>query len=191
MTSPQHAGRINLRRSDDNERFVAFAFSAAEMLVETDAEGVASFAAGAFRTHFGRPSDSFNQTNIRDMIAPIDHETLEEALCQLAERGRVSPFIVRLANADRTPIALSGIALPAPGRPPRFCLSFARLPAAAPGVLRAGAGKALSQGGRGGADEGRRRTQPHRDPVGVQARAVGEPGPRRGARKTRTRRTRY
>ncbi len=134
-----------LRRSEDNERFVAFAFSAAEMLVETDGAGLTNFAAGAFRTHFGRVSDSFCNRNIRDMVATIDHETLEEALYQLADRGRVSPFIVRLANPDRTPVALSGIALPTPGRPARFCLSFARLPAAAPGVLRAGAGKALSQ----------------------------------------------
>jgi EAL domain-containing protein (putative c-di-GMP-specific phosphodiesterase class I) len=138
------AERVKLRRADDNERFVAFAFSAAEMLLETDCAGVACFAAGAFRTYFGHVSDAFCHTNIRDMVAHIDHEKLAEALRQLGERGRVSPFIVRLANAERTPIALSGIALPSPGQPVRFCFSFARLPAAAPGLWRSGPSKALS-----------------------------------------------
>jgi len=135
---------VKLRRSDDNERFVAFAFSAAEMLLETDGAGAACFAAGAFRTYFGQVADAFCNTNIRNLVANIDHEKLEEALSQLAGRGRVSPFIVRLANAERTPVALSGIALPSPGRPARLCFSFAQLPAAAPGLWQSGPGKALS-----------------------------------------------
>jgi EAL domain-containing protein (putative c-di-GMP-specific phosphodiesterase class I) len=144
MTTSSSADKVNLRRQDDNERFVAFAFSAAEMLVETEVAGVVNFAAGAFRTHFGRVADAFCNSNVRDMVAFVDHEKIDEALQQLVERGRVCPFVIRLANTDRTPLALSGIVLPSAGRPARYCFSFARLPAAAPSIVRAGAGKVLT-----------------------------------------------
>ncbi len=126
-------------RSEENERFVAFAFSAAEMLVETDAVGTTTFAAGAFRSRFNRPPESFCGRSVLEMVAPVDHEAVSAALTLLVERGRVTPFTIRLADADRTPLAISGLALANTARPLRLSLSFARLPAPAAGVLRPGA----------------------------------------------------
>jgi hypothetical protein len=49
----QPSGGVWLRRADNNERFVAFAFAAADLVVETEASGRVMYAAGAFRPGSG------------------------------------------------------------------------------------------------------------------------------------------
>jgi EAL domain-containing protein (putative c-di-GMP-specific phosphodiesterase class I) len=117
-------------RRVDNERFVAFAFAGADMLVETDAAGIVTYAAGAFRSRFRQPPEAFIDHAVRELVAPVDHQALNAALAQLAERGRLLPLMVRLSDPERTPLALAGMVLPVQGHPLRLCLSFAR--AAAP-----------------------------------------------------------
>jgi EAL domain-containing protein (putative c-di-GMP-specific phosphodiesterase class I) len=118
----------------DNERFVAFAFAGADMLVETDAAGTVTYAAGAFRSKFGQPAEAFVDHAVRELVAPVDHEALDAALVLLVQRGRLLPLMVRLSDAERTPLALAGMVLPAQGRPLRLCLSFARAPAPLPSM---------------------------------------------------------
>jgi EAL domain-containing protein (putative c-di-GMP-specific phosphodiesterase class I) len=133
----QDSGRS---RRLDNERFVAFAFAGADMLVETDASGSVTYAAGAFRSKFGHPPEAFIDHAVRELVAPVDHEALDAALAMLVERGRLLPLMIRLADSERTPLALAGIVLPAQGRPPRLCLSFARAPAPLPSLRLADGG---------------------------------------------------
>lgn len=113
----------------DQERFVGFAFAGADLLAEVDATGRITFAAGAFRTKFGRACEEFVGQSIRDLITPSDHELLEASLTLLVARGRLWPLVVQLANPDRTQVALAGVSLPMPGAARRLCLSFARPPA--------------------------------------------------------------
>ena len=47
----------------------------------------------------------------------------------LMERGRLLPWVVRLANRERSPMAVSGLRLARPGRPVRLCLTFSLPPA--------------------------------------------------------------
>ena len=117
------------RRADNNERFVAFAFAGADMVVETDASGTVTYAAGAFRSKFARPPEAFIGQPVRDLVAPVDHEALNTALALLVERGRLLPLMIRLSDAARTPLALAGMALPAADASRRLCLSLARPPA--------------------------------------------------------------
>lgn len=117
------------RRADTNERFVAFAFAGADMVVETDAGGIVTYAAGAFRSKFARPPEAFIGHPVRDLVAPVDHEALNTALALLVERGRLLPLMIRLSDASRTPLALAGMALPASDVSRRLCLSLARPPA--------------------------------------------------------------
>jgi len=129
---------VHLRRQDTNERFVAFAFAGAEIMAEAAPDGTITYATGAFRSRFGRPPESFIGTKLSRMIAQADHEAVEMALAMLVQRSRLMPMMVRLANAARTPLALAGILLPAPGQQPRLCLTFARPPEQAAAVLRPG-----------------------------------------------------
>jgi EAL domain-containing protein (putative c-di-GMP-specific phosphodiesterase class I) len=119
---------VHLRRAQNNERFVAFAFAGADMLAETDLDGVMTYAAGAFRSKFGSTPESYVGKPLRELVAASDHDTIDLALALLRERGRLPPMMIRLSDAERSLFSLAGIALAAQGRPPRLCLSFARPP---------------------------------------------------------------
>jgi EAL domain-containing protein (putative c-di-GMP-specific phosphodiesterase class I)/PAS domain-containing protein len=127
---------VHLRRQDTSERFVAFAFAGAEMMVEAGPDGIITYATGAFRSRFGRPAESFLGGGVGDLVAPSDHESLELALALLNLRGRLMPMMVRMSDAGRTPLALAGIVVPSSGRPPRLCMTFARPPEPATTLLR-------------------------------------------------------
>jgi EAL domain-containing protein (putative c-di-GMP-specific phosphodiesterase class I) len=135
-SAPLPPDPVHLRRNDTNERFVAFAFAGAEMMVEAGADGVITYATGAFRSRFGKPAESFLGGFVSQMVAPSDHESVALALALLNLRGRLMPMLVRLSDAGRTPLALAGIVVPAPGRAPRLCLTFARPPEPASTLLR-------------------------------------------------------
>jgi EAL domain-containing protein (putative c-di-GMP-specific phosphodiesterase class I)/PAS domain-containing protein len=114
---------------DARERLLAFAFAASELLVEVDRDQRVTFAAGAFQSRLGRPGEAFLGQAVARIVAAEDHAALETALAHLAERGRLTPMGVRIADAARTPFALAGLA--ASGGE-RFCLTFGQLPAPLP-----------------------------------------------------------
>lgn len=126
-----------------NERFVAFAFAGAELLVEVGPAGTVLFAAGAFRSLFGRPPDSFVGLPLRELAAPSERDTLDRLIALLAERGRLLPTMIRLADEHRTPVAIAGLVIPGQGqdqdRPARLCLSFSRPPSQAAASALGGA----------------------------------------------------
>jgi EAL domain-containing protein (putative c-di-GMP-specific phosphodiesterase class I) len=135
MSAPPADHEAENRRAETNERFVAFAFAGADLMAETEADGTITYAAGAFQTKFGRPAETFVGARVQSLVAPADHEALGSALCVLAQRGRLPPFMLRLADTARTPLALAGILLPAGKRSQRLCLTFARPPEPAASVL--------------------------------------------------------
>ena len=135
--SDQAGNTVHLRRVDNNERFVAFAFAAAELVAETDLAGVVTFAAGAFRSRFGRSPEECLGAHVRDLVSSSDHEALEMALLMLAERGRLLPLTIRLSNANRSQVALAGMRRTLEGQPNRLCLTFALLPAPVGRVMQA------------------------------------------------------
>lgn len=112
----------------DRERFVAFAFAGADMLVETNLDGQIAFTAGAFRLRFGAAPESFMGHDLAGLIAPPDRGSFATALAMMPERGRLSPTVLRLANAEQTPFVVSGLHLALPGEPPRLCFSMGPVP---------------------------------------------------------------
>ena len=124
------------RQADRNERFVAFTFAGADMVVETDQASTITYAAGAVRSRFGFPADQLVGQKLARMVAPVDHDALDAALLLLQESGRLPPLLLRLADPDRSRLALAGIALKASGRPLRLCLTFARPPMPLPARQR-------------------------------------------------------
>ena len=110
-------------------RLAAFAFAASDLLAEVSLDGRIVFAAGAFRTRLGAPPESFIGQRVHGIVAPCDRLVMTQALGALAARGRLAPMVVRLADAAETPVALSGLAQPAPGGSWRLSLAFGPLPA--------------------------------------------------------------
>ncbi len=108
------------------DRFLAFAFAAADLLVEASADGVIEFAAGAFQARFGSAPESFVGRHVRRLFASDDHVALELAFSLTAVRARLPPLVIRLADAAATPMVVSGLSLPDGGG--RLCLTIGRLP---------------------------------------------------------------
>lgn len=113
------------------DRFLAFAFAAAELLVETDRDGRITFAEGAFPARFGRPGRAFLGRPVQDLIARDQRSGMGTALELLGATGRIRPTAIRLSDSARSPFSIAGLA--APGRDGRFCLTFAPLPNELPG----------------------------------------------------------
>jgi EAL domain-containing protein (putative c-di-GMP-specific phosphodiesterase class I)/PAS domain-containing protein len=114
----------------DRERFVAFAFAAADLLVEVGPEGRVAFAAGAFRARLGRTPESLVGRDAAEVLAPEDRAAFQTTLALLPAHGRLNPTAFRLADAERTPISVSGLHLASADAGSRLCLAFASLPAA-------------------------------------------------------------
>jgi EAL domain-containing protein (putative c-di-GMP-specific phosphodiesterase class I) len=114
---------------DGRDRFVGFAFAAADLLAEIRPDRSLAFAAGAFRERLGRDADTFVGQPFAALIAPEDGAGLEIALLLLENRGRLPPVTLRLANEARTQMAVSGLRLP--HRAGVTWLTLARMPATA------------------------------------------------------------
>ena len=113
---------------DHRDRFLAFAFAAADLLVEADPTGRITFAAGAFRSRFGAAPESFVGRRISDLVAPEDGGTLAMAMNLLLARGRLAPLSVRLNDASRSAFALAGLAPLGTGPAARLCLTLGPVP---------------------------------------------------------------
>lgn len=113
------------------DRFLAFAFAAADLLVEADAAGRVVFAAGAFRSRFGEPPEAFAGRPVASLVAAEDRGTLAMALHLLVARGRLAPLAIRLNDRERTAFALAGLAPGGGGGAGggRLCLTLGPLPA--------------------------------------------------------------
>jgi EAL domain-containing protein (putative c-di-GMP-specific phosphodiesterase class I) len=110
------------------DRFVGLAFAAADLLAEIGPDRRLTFAVGAFGERFGHESEFYVGKPFAGLIAPEDQAGLEIALSLLSSRGRLPPVSLRLADAARTPMSLSGLHLP--NNRGVTWLTLARLPAA-------------------------------------------------------------
>ena len=111
------------------ERWVAFAFTGADLVVEASAEGMIRFAAGAFRLRFGAEPESFVGQRAAVLIAPPDQAAFGVTLRMAALHGRASPVVLHLNDPARTPCAVAAMLVPAPRK--RLCLTFGPVPAPA------------------------------------------------------------
>ncbi len=109
------------------DRFLAFAFAAADLLVEATADGTICFAAGAFKARFGVAPEQFTGRSVHRLFAAADKSALDLALYTTALRGRLPPIVLRLSDAAATPMVVSGLAMPSGTG--RLCFTVGRLPA--------------------------------------------------------------
>jgi len=107
------------------DRFIAFAFAAADLLVETDMDGIVSFATGAFRSRLGAEGASFVGRPAAHLFHAEDGVALESAFAEARERGRIPPMLIRLANGMATPASMGVMMMPPQGgRMARMCLAI-------------------------------------------------------------------
>jgi len=93
-----------LRR--DRDRFLAFAFSAADILVELDAEFRITYAAGATLGLTGETEDQIIGRPFVDLVAPSDRALVAELARGLKPGMRLDPVRIRFTRPEDDPIPL-------------------------------------------------------------------------------------
>lgn len=80
----------------ERDRYVALAFSWADLLFELDRQFTVVFAAGATQAFFGRPKEALHGTNFRDLVAPADSPLVGQLLKQIRKTGRSQDEVIRI-----------------------------------------------------------------------------------------------
>src|SRR4051794_33691022 len=75
----------------ERERYAAFAFAVADLLVETDASGSVRFAAGAVRAFAGREAEALLGGPVTDLVGAADRPLIERMVAGAAAGGRARP----------------------------------------------------------------------------------------------------
>ncbi len=86
------------------DRFLAFAFASADLLIEISDAGDIRFAAGATKTMSGKNEQEILKTNIKDLIDQSDHPLVETILKNAANGNKQGPYLIKLTqrNSDHT-----------------------------------------------------------------------------------------
>jgi EAL domain-containing protein (putative c-di-GMP-specific phosphodiesterase class I) len=119
------------------ERYLAFAFAAADMLVETDLDGMIGFAAGAFRVRFEKDGSAFLGQRISSLFSNTDHDALDLALVLASHAGRIAPMALHLADTARSAVSVGALLMQADGRQ-RLSFAIGALPVAPIGASAGG-----------------------------------------------------
>lgn len=90
----------------DRDRFVAFAFSAADAFVELDDQRRICYAAGAIKSLTGFDSDSLVGKNFHELIVPDDRAMMAAGYDMAVKQGRCGPLRLRLEAASGAPMRL-------------------------------------------------------------------------------------
>ncbi len=100
--SPANLAALRVERN----RFVALAFSWAELLFELDASLRIVFAAGPTRTLIGRDPGALTGTMFRDLISADDRAFFEQSFTAGLRHRRLEPVPLRLAGPGGAPLAV-------------------------------------------------------------------------------------
>ncbi|HZD25392.1 MAG TPA: EAL domain-containing protein [Alphaproteobacteria bacterium] len=102
---------------DERNRFVAFAFAAADAFVEAAADGTILYATGATRALLGRDGDALVGRSLFELVAPEQQARLRAVLETGTIQGRFGflPLGFRGSGGERHSLELSGTYLPRGG----------------------------------------------------------------------------
>jgi len=94
--------------------YIAFAFAAADLLLETDESGRVVFAVGAAMSLVGRPARLLSQMTLHELFKPSDRLRISKAFSRMAAGTRVRHLLlqVQFPNGNEVPVALCGYAHP-------------------------------------------------------------------------------
>ena len=86
----------------ERDRFVAFAFAAADLLLEVDPGGVIRFAAGAAKRLTGRSAEALVGASMEAMLTSADYRLIRQLLVRLGGFPAGLDQVDRLAHAEGT-----------------------------------------------------------------------------------------
>jgi PAS domain S-box-containing protein len=94
----------------ERDRFVALAFSWADMLIELDGDGHVVFSAGPTELLLGKIPEDLLGTAVADLTAEADRRLMAKLLKTAARKGRFDPVSIRMraAQGGSVPLTLAG-----------------------------------------------------------------------------------
>ncbi|MGQ9365909.1 EAL domain-containing protein [Azospirillum sp. A39] len=97
----------------DRDRFVGFAFAAADLLIETDEAGTILFCAGARCRLTSGDVATLVGRNLGELVAASDHTYLRVLLARIVEKTRIKParVVFQAVDGHRFPALLGGCRL--------------------------------------------------------------------------------
>jgi EAL domain-containing protein (putative c-di-GMP-specific phosphodiesterase class I) len=113
MTAASEQWRSMEALRGERDRFVAFAFAAADLLLELDAGFRIRFVSGAASALTLRSPDDLVDASFFDLVAPNERPMVRAFLTALAVGGRMTPAAIRLAGSKVPSVVLGGCRLPA------------------------------------------------------------------------------
>lgn len=125
MTFPGRPTNIRGER----DRFVAFSFAVADLLLELDRDGVVVYASGAAQGLTGCPVDRLPGQPFIDLVADADRKFIAAALADLSPGNRLGPLWLRLKGTEDQAM-LGACKLPGQDDRCHLTLSAATMPAA-------------------------------------------------------------
>jgi PAS domain S-box-containing protein len=123
------------RLSDLRDRFVAFAFSGADLLVELDQAAIVQFCAGGAQSLLGLSPESLRGRPFIDLVADDDREAALGVFDRLRRTRRIVGMLLRLRHPSGRGqlVELAGLAAPDLGGRLHLTLSRPRALPYAPG----------------------------------------------------------
>ena len=112
----------------ERDRHVAFAFAAADLLLEADAQGVIVKASGAAQSIVGVPVSSLRGVRVEDLSDGAERAFVRRLFGKTHEVGRVDPLPVDMTRPDGTSTRVLLGACQLPNLPSRVFLSVTVLP---------------------------------------------------------------
>lgn len=119
--------------TEQRDRFVAFAFAAAEVLLEVDGEGRIGFVAGGVKALIGLQPSSLSGRKLQDLAVPGDRFLVGEHLVRLQQSTRAADMIVSFQVVDAKPLPVLVSGMKSPQRAGLFHVTLRHLPLVARG----------------------------------------------------------
>ncbi|PWC39722.1 EAL domain-containing protein [Azospirillum sp. TSO35-2] len=111
--APAAAEQRRPQSSRDRDRFVGFAFAAADLLIETDGLGRILFSAGARCRLTKGDVGGLVGTNLMDVVAPADRKYVHVLFDRIREKARIKParVLFQAFDGQKFPALLGGCRL--------------------------------------------------------------------------------
>jgi EAL domain-containing protein (putative c-di-GMP-specific phosphodiesterase class I) len=112
----------DLGRSGDV--YVTFAFAAADVLLETDAQGQTLFAVGAAMALVGRGAKALTGQPLSQIVHPADQPLLAQSLAQMAKGERVRNIMIRIQIPEGKAVGVTLSGYRHPGNNERLLIAL-------------------------------------------------------------------
>ncbi len=120
--------KINELR-DDKERFVAFSFAAADLLIELNSSGEICFVSGAAKGITGCEAKDLIGSRFEDVLEPLDRRMVGYLISNMREGERINPVGARMKNTNVASI-VGACSLPRSHGHTHLTINVSGLPAA-------------------------------------------------------------